>query len=164
ADAAVTAAAIAGLGPVWPPSQAQTELARARAARALTARELGPPARPPAPIFQPPGSRWLRVLPFRLPRAAVAALAAAAALAALAAVALTPPGRDAAAQLLGPFRGEKFEAVPLEMAQFQDIGNALTELDHIGTVSGLSGFSPSPRTVSSVAEAAQQAGITAQQP
>src|SRR5262249_53421920 len=112
-------------------------------------------------IFQPPGSRWLRVLPFRLPRAAVAALAAAAA---LAAVALTPPGRDAAAQLLGPFRGEKFEAVPLEMAQFQDIGNALTEPDHIGTVSGLSGFSPSPRTVSSVAEAAQQAGITAQQP
>lgn len=94
----------------------------------------------------PPFQRW---------RIAIGGLAAALA---LMLVFGTPQGRHAAAQFLAQFRSERLEAVSLSTNQIADIEQTLSELQHLGTISGVD-TAPEPQPVGSVDEASEFAGF-----
>jgi len=157
-NAALATALIRPLAPAGAPSAASIELARARfaSARAGDHREerrpmttpYGRVSNPPLPFF----TRW---------RAAVGGMAAALVLVAILA---TPQGRSAAAQFLGQFRAERFEAVPLTTAQLEDLEKTFAELEQLGRVEGLDSLGGGPRQVSTLAEAERIAGLSPKTP
>lgn len=99
-------------------------------------------------------------LPFRPWRVAISGLAAALVLMLLAG---TPQGRGAAAQFLAQFRSERFAAVSLSTTQIANIEQTMSELQNLGTVSGLD-TAPEPQAVASVAEASRSVGFPVLQP
>ncbi|MGE3599185.1 MAG: hypothetical protein AB7N70_26925 [Dehalococcoidia bacterium] len=100
-------------------------------------------------------------LPFQRWRAVVGSMAVTLVLIAILA---SPQGRSAAAQFLGLFRSERFEAVPFSTAQLQDLEKTFAEIEQLGRVEGLDGLGDGPRQVSTVAEAAQIAGFSPKTP
>lgn len=101
-----------------------------------------------------------RALPSPRWRVAMSGLAAALLLLLLL---VTPQGRDAGAQFLAQFRGERFAAVPLSTDQIANVEQTLSDLRHLGIVSGLD-TSPEPRPVASVAEASRFVGFPVLEP
>jgi hypothetical protein len=75
----------------------------------------------------------------------------------------TPQGRGAAAQFLAQFRSERFAAVALSSGQIANIEQTLSELQHVGRISGID-TAPEPRAVASVAEASQRVGFPVLEP
>ena len=87
------------------------------------------------------------------------ALAAAAAIAVLS-IAVTPPGRAAIADALDAFRGERFQAVPVDLDSWAEapVYEGLRALEQVGVVE-LDGLNE-PTEVADLAEAEALAGIT----
>jgi hypothetical protein len=75
----------------------------------------------------------------------------------------TPQGRGAAAQFLAQFRGERFAAVSLSTSQIANIEQTLSELQHLGTISGIA-TAPEPQAMASAAEASQSVGFPVLEP
>lgn len=75
----------------------------------------------------------------------------------------TPQGRGAAAQFLAQFRSERFAAVALSTSQIANIEQTMSELQHLGTISGID-TAPEPQAVASVAEASRLAGFPVLEP
>jgi hypothetical protein len=75
----------------------------------------------------------------------------------------TPQGRGATAQFLAQFRGERFAAVSLSTSQIANVEETLSQLQNLGTVSGIDPATE-PRTVASVAEASQIVGFRVIEP
>lgn len=75
----------------------------------------------------------------------------------------TPQGREAAANFLAQFRGERFEAVALSTSQIANIEQTMSELQHLGTISGVDA-APEPQSVASGAEASQSVGFPVLEP
>jgi len=98
-----------------------------------------------------PSQRW---------RVAVIGLAAALALMLFVG---TPQGRGAAAQFLAQFRSERFAAVALNTDQIANIEQTMSELQNLGTISGLD-TAPEPQAVASVAEASRLVGFPVLEP
>ena len=101
--------------------------------------------------FALPAPRW---------RIALGGLAAALILALILA---TPQGRGAAADFLAQFRGERPEAASLSTGQIANVEETLTQLEHLGTVSGID-TRPEMRSVASVEEASEFVGFDVLQP
>ena len=66
----------------------------------------------------------------------------------------TPLGRGTASGFLAQFRGEQPDGVTLSTTQIADIEQTMSDLGHLGSVSGLD-TAPEPQAVASVAEASQ---------
>ena len=75
----------------------------------------------------------------------------------------TPQGRGAAAEFLAQFRGERLAAVSLSTDQIANIEQTLSELQHLGTISGIE-TAPEPHAVASVAEASRFVGFPVFEP
>lgn len=99
-------------------------------------------------------------LPFQRWRVALSGLAAALALLLLLG---TPQGRGAAAQFLAQFRGDRFAAVSLSTSQIANVEQTMSELQHLGRISGMD-TAPEPQAVASVAEASRSVGFAVMEP
>jgi hypothetical protein len=77
--------------------------------------------------------------------------------------AATPPGRGATADFLAQFRGERFAAVQLSTGQIANIETTMSDLQHLGTISGLD-TAPSPQAVSSINDASRLVGFPVLEP
>jgi hypothetical protein len=75
----------------------------------------------------------------------------------------TPRGRGAAAEFLAEFRGDRFEAISLSTDQIADIEQTMTELQHLGMVSGIDS-APEPYAVASIAQASAAVGFPILEP
>lgn len=75
----------------------------------------------------------------------------------------TPQGRGAAAQFLAQFRSERFAAVSLSTSQIANLEQTMSELQQLGTISGID-TAPEPHAVASVAEASRFAGFPVLEP
>jgi len=75
----------------------------------------------------------------------------------------TPQGRGTAAEFLAEFRGKRLAAVSLSTGQIANIEATLSELEHLGTISGID-TAPEPYVVASVAEASQSVGFPVLEP
>jgi hypothetical protein len=75
----------------------------------------------------------------------------------------TPQGRGAAAQFLAQFRGERFAAVSLSTNQIANLEETLSELERLGTISGID-TAPEPQAVASVAAASRFVGFPVLEP
>jgi hypothetical protein len=75
------------------------------------------------------------------------------------AFAVTPPGREVAAQIMSQFRSERFEAVPLTAVQLENLVETLSQLEQVGTVEGVEVLGNGAVDVDSVADAEQLAGF-----
>lgn len=75
----------------------------------------------------------------------------------------TPQGRGVAAQFLAQFRGERLAAVSLSTDQIANIEQTMSDLQHLGTISGID-TAPEPQAVASVAEASQFVGFPVLEP
>jgi hypothetical protein len=98
----------------------------------------------------------------RSPRWRVAIVGLTAALA-LMLVLGTPQGRGTAADFLTMFRGDRAEGASLSTDGIANLNDTLTDLERLGTVSGLDA-TPEPRDVTSIAEASQFVGFDVLQP
>lgn len=75
----------------------------------------------------------------------------------------TPQGRDATAQFLAQFRGERPAAVSLSTGQIANVEETLSELEPLGTISGID-TAPAMRRVASIDEASRFVGFDVLQP
>jgi hypothetical protein len=75
----------------------------------------------------------------------------------------TPQGRGATGEYLAQFRDDRFADVQLSTDQIANIAQTMSELQHLGTVSGLD-TAPEPQVVASVAEASQVVGFPIMEP
>ena len=75
----------------------------------------------------------------------------------------TTQGRGTAAEFLAEFRGERLEGVSLSTGQIADIEETLSELQHLGRISGLD-TAAEPQAVASVAEASRSVGFPVMEP
>ncbi|HEX5166350.1 MAG TPA: hypothetical protein VFV93_13195 [Thermomicrobiales bacterium] len=75
----------------------------------------------------------------------------------------TTAGRGAASDFLAEFRGERFAAVSLSTDQIANVEQTMSEMQHLGTVSGIE-TAPESQVVAGVAAASQAVGFPVLEP
>ena len=75
----------------------------------------------------------------------------------------TRQGRGAGSRFLEHFRGERLEAVTLSTGEIANVEATLSDLQHLGTISGID-TAPEPQPVTSVSEASQLVGFSVMEP